>query len=78
MAGLRTLGADITVDRDDLVIVGPRSLTGAEVDSRGDHRLAMTFAIAGLIASGATTVLAAASAAISDPGFFGQLGVVRA
>jgi len=75
--GLRALGADITVDRDDLVIAGPTPLRGAEVDSRGDHRLAMTFAIAGLVAAGATLVGEPGSAAISDPRFFAQLDAVR-
>jgi len=76
--GLRALGADITVDRDDLVIAGPTQLRGAEVDSLGDHRLAMTFAIAGLIAAGETLVGGAGSAAISDPRFFAGLEAVRA
>jgi 3-phosphoshikimate 1-carboxyvinyltransferase len=46
------------------------------VDSLDDHRLAMTFAIAGLVASGETTVLRPGSAAISYPGFFDDLGRV--
>ena len=77
-AGLRALGARISVDADDLVIVGPTRLRGASVDSFGDHRLAMTFAIAGLLADGSTVVRGAGSAAISDPGFFGQVEAVRA
>ena len=77
VAGLRVLGGDIGVDGDDLVVVGPTRLRGGVVDSLGDHRLAMTFAIAGLVADGTTTVLGAASAAISDPGFFAQLEEVR-
>jgi 3-phosphoshikimate 1-carboxyvinyltransferase len=76
--GLRTLGADVSVDRDDLVIVGPTPLAGAAVDSRGDHRLAMTFAVAGLVASGPVAIAEAASAAISDPRFFAQLEAARA
>jgi 3-phosphoshikimate 1-carboxyvinyltransferase len=77
-AGLRALGARIRVDGDDIVITGPSRLRGATVNSFGDHRLAMTFAIAGLVAEGTTTVLDAASAAISDPGFFSQLEEARA
>ena len=38
-------------------IEGPTPLRGAAVDSHGDHRLAMTLAVAGLIAEGETTVL---------------------
>lgn len=74
--GLRALGADVAVDGDDLRIVGGRPLAGATVDSLDDHRLAMTFAIAGLVASGRTTVLRPASASISYPGFFADLGRV--
>ncbi|HET7704371.1 MAG TPA: 3-phosphoshikimate 1-carboxyvinyltransferase [Candidatus Limnocylindrales bacterium] len=74
--GLRALGADIAVDGDDLRIAGGRPLTGTTVDSLDDHRLAMTFTIAGLVASGRTTVLRPASASISYPGFFADLGRV--
>jgi 3-phosphoshikimate 1-carboxyvinyltransferase len=74
--GLAGLGADVAVDGDDLRITGGRRLTGASVDSLDDHRLAMTFAIAGLVAGEGTTVLRPASAAISYPGFFDDLGRV--
>jgi 3-phosphoshikimate 1-carboxyvinyltransferase len=74
--GLRALGADIAVDGDDLRIVGGRRLSGATVDSLDDHRLAMAFAIAGLVATGRTTVRRPASASISYPGFFDDLGRV--
>ena len=47
-AGLRALGARIEIDGDDLRITGGATLFGAETDSLDDHRLAMTFAIAGL------------------------------
>jgi 3-phosphoshikimate 1-carboxyvinyltransferase len=76
--GLRALGADIEVDGDDLTIRGDARLAGAATDSLDDHRLAMTFAIAGLVASGATTVGRPASASISYPGFFTDLEGVRA
>jgi 3-phosphoshikimate 1-carboxyvinyltransferase len=74
--GLRALGVDIAVDGDDLRVRGGRPLAGATVDSLDDHRLAMTFAIAGLTATGRTTVLRPASASISYPGFFDVLGRV--
>ncbi len=77
-AGLRALGARIEVDGDDLRISGPTRLDGAETDSLDDHRLAMTFAIAGLVASGETSVGRPNSAAISYPGFFDDLERVRA
>ena len=77
-AGLRALGARIDVDGDDLTIHGPVRLTGAATDSLDDHRLAMTFAIAGLISTGKTTVGRPASASISYPGFFTDLERIRA
>jgi 3-phosphoshikimate 1-carboxyvinyltransferase len=72
--GLRALGAHITVDGDDIRISGGSRLRGSTTDSLDDHRLAMTFAVAGLLAEGETTVLHPASAAISYPGFFDDLG----
>jgi 3-phosphoshikimate 1-carboxyvinyltransferase len=77
-AGLLALGARVAVDGDDLRITGPTRLDGAETDSLDDHRLAMTFAIAGLAASGETSVGRPGSAAISYPGFFDDLERVRA
>ena len=77
-AGLRALGARVDVDGDDIRIVGGGVLDGAETDSLDDHRLAMTFAIAGLVARGVTTVGRPSSAAISYPGFFDDLERVRA
>jgi 3-phosphoshikimate 1-carboxyvinyltransferase len=77
-AGLRALGARIEVDGDDLRIEGRTALDGAATDSLDDHRLAMTFAIAGLIATGQTSIARPGSAAISYPGFFDDLERVRA
>jgi 3-phosphoshikimate 1-carboxyvinyltransferase len=77
-AGLAALGARVDIDGDALVINGPTPLRGAATDSAGDHRLAMTFAVAGLIASGETTVSGAASATVSYPGFFDDIEGVRA
>ncbi len=75
-AGLRALGVAVDVDGDDLRVEGEARLAGATVDSLDDHRLAMMFSIAGLVAGGRTTVLRPASAAISYPGFFDDLGRV--
>lgn len=77
-AGLDALGAAIEIRGDDIRITGPRRLEGASTDSLDDHRLAMTFAIAGLIARGTTAVGRPASAAISYPGFFSELERVGA
>jgi 3-phosphoshikimate 1-carboxyvinyltransferase len=77
-AGLTALGARVNVDGDDLTIDGPTALIGAPTASFDDHRLAMTFAMAGLIASGSTTIDAPGCASISYPGFFSELEGVRA
>ncbi|MGZ8437665.1 MAG: 3-phosphoshikimate 1-carboxyvinyltransferase [Candidatus Limnocylindrales bacterium] len=77
-AGLRALGARIEIDGDDLRIDGGARLLGAPTDSLDDHRLAMTFAIAGLVATGETAIARPGSAAISYPGFFNDLERVRA
>jgi 3-phosphoshikimate 1-carboxyvinyltransferase len=72
------MGALIEVDGDDLRIHGGTTLRGAATDSLDDHRLAMTFAVAGLIASDPVTVERPGSAAISYPGFLSDLEGVRA
>jgi 3-phosphoshikimate 1-carboxyvinyltransferase len=81
--GLSALGAGIRVDGDDLVVEGGGDrlhggLRGAQVDSLDDHRLAMTFAVAGLLAAGETTIDGAGSVAVSYPSFFSDLERVRA
>ena len=78
VAGLRALGVGVDVDGDDLTIHGGAQLDGAVTDSLDDHRLAMTFAIAGLVADGDTSVRRPGSAAISYPGFFAELERVGA
>jgi 3-phosphoshikimate 1-carboxyvinyltransferase len=71
--GLRALGATIEAREDNLHVQGPTPLHGAAVDSLGDHRLAMTFAVAGLIAAGRTRISDARSVDISYPSFFSDL-----
>jgi 3-phosphoshikimate 1-carboxyvinyltransferase len=78
VAGLGALGAEVAIDGDDVRIVGPTGLRGDATDSFADHRLAMTFAIAGLIATGRTVISRPGSAAISYPGFFDELERVQA
>ena len=68
-AELRKLGAHIEEMSDGFAIEGPTPLTGAAVDSRRDHRLAMALAVAGLIAGGETTIANAECIADSYPGF---------
>jgi 3-phosphoshikimate 1-carboxyvinyltransferase len=69
-ANLRLMGAQVEEREDGLRIPGGQSLHGAELDSFGDHRIAMAFAVAGLRATGETLIRGAESAAISYPAFF--------
>ncbi len=68
-AELTKLGAQITETEDGFVITGAQSLAGTTVDGHDDHRLSMSLVVAGLVASGATTVLDARCAADSFPGY---------
>lgn len=77
VAGLRALGGRIRADADDLIVDGPTVLRGAATDSLDDHRLAMTFAIAGLVARGETNVARSTSAVVSYPGFFSEIERIR-
>jgi 3-phosphoshikimate 1-carboxyvinyltransferase len=66
---LAKMGARIEPEADGFVVVGPTPLRGANVDSHGDHRLGMALAVAGIIATGQTTVQGAGCIADSFPGF---------
>jgi 3-phosphoshikimate 1-carboxyvinyltransferase len=71
--GLRRMGAIVDERADGVSIHGPARLLGATVDSHGDHRIAMALAVAGLVASGPTTIEDADSVAVSYPDFFANL-----
>jgi 3-phosphoshikimate 1-carboxyvinyltransferase len=66
---LRKMGAKIEELGDGLIISGPTILQGARVTSKGDHRMAMALAIAGLIATGQTVIEEAGSISVSYPDF---------
>jgi len=70
---LRKMGVQIEEMLDGMVIHGTGKLNGAECDSHGDHRLAMTLAVAGLVAEGTTMVYNAEAVNISYPGFWDDL-----
>jgi 3-phosphoshikimate 1-carboxyvinyltransferase len=72
-AGLRAMGAKVEEREDGLKIPGGQKLRGAEIDSLGDHRIAMAFAVAALRAEGETTIRRANAAVISFPEFFTRL-----
>jgi len=67
--GLRGLGADIEATEDGFAVRGTGELRGGALDSRGDHRLAILGAVAGLASQEGVEVLGMDAAAISYPGF---------
>jgi 3-phosphoshikimate 1-carboxyvinyltransferase len=73
VAGLGRMGAAVEERPDGLVLDGGRPLSGAVVDSHGDHRIAMALAVAALAAEGETRIEDAACVDISFPEFFGLL-----
>jgi 3-phosphoshikimate 1-carboxyvinyltransferase len=70
---LRAMGAEVEEREDGLKISGGQSLHGAELESFGDHRIAMAFSIAALRAQGETLIHGSQCAAISYPEFFSAL-----
>ncbi len=72
-AGLRAMGADVRPTDDGMIIRGGAPLHGAVIDSHMDHRIAMSFAVAGLLCDGQTTIRSADSVAISYPDFYRTL-----
>jgi len=70
---LRAMGAKVEEREDGLKIPGGQKLHGAQLDSFGDHRIAMAFAVAALRAVGETMITGADAAVISFPGFFALL-----
>jgi len=69
-ANLRAMGAEVEEFEDGLAVSGPAQLRGAAIDSHGDHRIAMAFSVAALIAEGDTEIAGAECVAISFPEFF--------
>ncbi len=72
-SNLQAMGADVEQTADGWRIPGGQKLHGGEIESFGDHRIAMAFAIAALRAEGETAIRNSECVAISYPGFFGDL-----
>jgi len=74
-ANLRRMGASVEERPDGLKVLGRSAgkLRGAEIEPRGDHRIAMAFAVAGLAAEGHTVIRDAHCAGVSFPTFFREL-----
>lgn len=67
---LKAMGADIEATDDGMIIRGGKPLHGALIQTHMDHRIAMSFAVAGMNADGETTFSDASCVDISYPGFF--------
>ncbi|NCC44759.1 MAG: 3-phosphoshikimate 1-carboxyvinyltransferase [Clostridia bacterium] len=70
---LSAMGCDIEGTDDGMIIHGGKPLCGTSIDSRLDHRIAMSFAVAGLAADGTTTILRDDCVKISYPDFYTDL-----
>jgi len=71
--GLRDMGAVVETFEDGFAITGPTRLHAARIDASGDHRIAMAFVVAGLVALGTTVIDGAESIATSYPAFMSDL-----
>ncbi len=69
----RKIGIVIEERSDGFIVEGPQTIKGGEVDPMNDHRLAMTFAIAGLLSEDGVTIHSADCVQISYPDFFKHL-----
>jgi len=76
--GLRALGVAVRTGEDWLEVDGPARLTAADLDSLGDHRLAMTWAVAGLLAEGPVAIRRFEAVDVSYPGFARDLATLVA
>ena len=74
---MRRMGVTVETSHDGLRIPGKQKFRAAEVDSFGDHRIAMAFAVAGLFADGASTVNEAEAASVSFAEFYDTLDRIR-
>jgi 3-phosphoshikimate 1-carboxyvinyltransferase len=75
--GLRGLGATIEATEDGFAVEGGSGLCGGTIDARGDHRLAMLGAVAGLASRDGVEVVGMEAAAVSYPGFEADLAGLR-
>lgn len=77
-ANLRAVGGRAAVDGDDLVVEGRRNPPRGRVETAGDHRIAMAFAVMGTVPGAAVTLSETASVGVSYPEFFADLECVGA
>tara|TARA_B100000965_G_scaffold369072_1_gene356191 strand:+ start:387 stop:1718 length:1332 start_codon:yes stop_codon:yes gene_type:complete len=70
---LKRMGAKLDEHQDGLTIYGGNALKGCELDSEDDHRVAMSLAIASIMANSNSTLIRSNAAAISYPEFWSDL-----
>ena len=75
-SNLRSMGVAVEEKKDGLNIPGGQRLRGADIYTKGDHRIAMAFAVAGLSAEGETRIHGAECTDVSFPGFWDALRAV--
>jgi 3-phosphoshikimate 1-carboxyvinyltransferase len=73
VAGIRAMGGEMEEFEDGFAIRGPQRLAGGRIETERDHRIAMAFAIAGLIADGVSEIVDADCASVSFPEFYESL-----
>jgi 3-phosphoshikimate 1-carboxyvinyltransferase len=76
VGNLRAMGAEVEEFEDGFAVSGPTRLKGARVETFGDHRIAMAFSIAALLADGETEVVGADCVSVSFPEFYDLLSTV--
>lgn len=77
VGNLRKMGVEVEEFEDGMIVHGCKKLKGAHLESHGDHRIAMAFAIAGLFASGETIIHGTDCINTSYPGFAHHLEAIR-
>lgn len=70
---IRAMGGEVEEFDDGFAMEGPQRLAGATIETKGDHRIAMAFSVAGLLADGSTVILDADCASVSFPEFYDLL-----
>ncbi|MGH9625518.1 MAG: 3-phosphoshikimate 1-carboxyvinyltransferase, partial [Bryobacteraceae bacterium] len=70
---LRAMGVEVHTTRDSIEVPGKQRFHAAELDSHGDHRIAMAFCVAALAADGECSMRDAGAASVSFPEFYSTL-----
>ena len=73
---LRAMGIEVEEREDGFIIQGPQHFRGAEITTEHDHRIAMAFSVAGLLASGSTVINHSECVSVSMPHFYDMLETI--